>query len=566
MANDDLKLKFDPRTIEHLGIKMYSRLPYALAELIANAYDAAASNVEICLYDQDPQNMKIVIKDDGDGMSLYDVRTKFLVIGRKRRDDDEERENSKQRKITGRKGLGKLALFGIGKNIEIETAVITEKSKTIFSLDWDEIITEESGEYRINARTEKKGSLENGTIITLTRLSRATSFDLESIAVSVSKMFNFFDSTFIVRIYKNEDYGNGIELNRELRYEGINEQFKWELSDLANSVDSDYEHKNDLSGLIVSSLKPMRQDLRGISLFANGRLVNLAGYFGVSEAGHTFTYTSGWIDADFLDESEEDLISTDRQSLHWDLPETEALRDYLQKVVRYVVNDWSEKRKIAKREKQSETTGVNIDVWIPTVPEQIRDTLNDVINSVGDDSTVDNTGFASVVRNLYELIPPYTYFHYRFLNQSIQEASESKYQAGDYYGALTEACKRYVDAIKLKVEEKVPNAVANIENEDDRSIMGKVFGLSQHTLLKIMLNATRPNGRPFTERTKNNLEDAQMLLSSGIVTGYRNPISHEEHSDLAEAGVITEQHCLDALSLLTLLFERLNNAEKAPNI
>ena len=37
---EKLQLKFDPRTIEHLGIKMYSQLPYALAELVANAYDA----------------------------------------------------------------------------------------------------------------------------------------------------------------------------------------------------------------------------------------------------------------------------------------------------------------------------------------------------------------------------------------------------------------------------------------------------------------------------------------------------------------------------------------------
>lgn len=26
---EKLQLRFDPRTIEHLGIKMYSRLPYA---------------------------------------------------------------------------------------------------------------------------------------------------------------------------------------------------------------------------------------------------------------------------------------------------------------------------------------------------------------------------------------------------------------------------------------------------------------------------------------------------------------------------------------------------------
>lgn len=35
---ENLQLRFDPRTIEHLGIKMYSQLPYALAELVANAY------------------------------------------------------------------------------------------------------------------------------------------------------------------------------------------------------------------------------------------------------------------------------------------------------------------------------------------------------------------------------------------------------------------------------------------------------------------------------------------------------------------------------------------------
>lgn len=51
---ENLQLRFDPRTIEHLGIKMYSQLPYALAELVANAYDAGASNAIINLYDKDP--------------------------------------------------------------------------------------------------------------------------------------------------------------------------------------------------------------------------------------------------------------------------------------------------------------------------------------------------------------------------------------------------------------------------------------------------------------------------------------------------------------------------------
>ena len=38
--NQKLEMSFDPQTIEHLGVKMYSQLPNAIAELIANSYDA----------------------------------------------------------------------------------------------------------------------------------------------------------------------------------------------------------------------------------------------------------------------------------------------------------------------------------------------------------------------------------------------------------------------------------------------------------------------------------------------------------------------------------------------
>ncbi|MCL2858751.1 MAG: ATP-binding protein, partial [Streptococcaceae bacterium] len=107
---EKLTLQFDPGTIEALGIKMYSQIPHALAELIANAWDAAAKKVMIHL--EDDAERKIIVIDDGDGMSFTEVQDKFLRIGRHRR-SDEERTNSLGRKITGKKGLGKLALFGI---------------------------------------------------------------------------------------------------------------------------------------------------------------------------------------------------------------------------------------------------------------------------------------------------------------------------------------------------------------------------------------------------------------------------------------------------------------------
>ena len=42
--------------------------------------------------------------------------------------------------------------------------------------------------------------------------------------------------------------------------------------------------------------KPLKPGLRGISLFANGRLVNAAEFFGVSESSHAFSYFTGWLD------------------------------------------------------------------------------------------------------------------------------------------------------------------------------------------------------------------------------------------------------------------------------
>lgn len=110
-TDDRLKMSFDPHTIEHLGIQMYSVLPNAIAELIANAYDADASYVRIKIRDT-AEDKSISVIDDGVGMSFDEINNCFLRIGRKRREDGQGVSRNKQRKVTGRKGLGKLAFSG----------------------------------------------------------------------------------------------------------------------------------------------------------------------------------------------------------------------------------------------------------------------------------------------------------------------------------------------------------------------------------------------------------------------------------------------------------------------
>lgn len=557
-----LTLSFSPSTIDALGIKMYSRLPYALAEIVANAYDANAKNVSIKLYDNDPQNKYIIVSDDGIGMSYDEINNKFLVIGRHRRETGEARDIN-GRKITGKKGLGKLALFGIGKVIYIETTSAGEANYTNFCLDWDAIINTHDGTY--NPKTEFKQKTNNaisGTTITLKKLTRETNFNLLDTAISLSKMFNILGDEFQVRISKNDN--EEILLTKELKYQNIDAQKEWDFTnDILPNIDDEYEFKNLLTGKIIATPKPMPADLRGITLYANGRLINTPGFFGVSEAGHAFTYLTGYINADFIDEFDEDLISTDRQSLSWELPQAEKLQKYLQKVMKFLVKDWSVMRKQKKQEKVIERTGVNINDWLAKVPNELKDKIQDIITETGERPEVNDEDFTNTVKNLHILLPEYTYFHYRQLHEYIKAASEHEYKTGNYYAALLEASKQYSEAIKNKIQSLNLNE-AIPDNIPDRNLMGMAFGQKDTKLLKVFENARKTNGGRFEPSLIGDLEDAQQLLSMGIIAGYRNPIAHIIRKELQDTGVLTEQHCLDALSLLSSLFSRLDNAVATP--
>lgn len=69
-------------------------------------------------------------------------------------------------------------------------------------------------------------------------------------------------------------------------------------------------------------------------------------------------------------------------------------------------------------------------------------------------------------------------------------------------------------------------------------------------------------GGEFSDPTKDNIEEGQKFLSAGLMRGVRNPLAHEEITQLKETGLFSEDDCLDVLSLLSHLFRRLDNAVK----
>ena len=53
---------------------------------------------------------------------------------------------------------------------------------------------------------------------------------------------------------------------------------------------------------------------------------------------------TGYLEVDFIDDLEEDLISTDRHSLNWEHDVTRELQDYLQRIIKKVGAEWRKKR------------------------------------------------------------------------------------------------------------------------------------------------------------------------------------------------------------------------------
>lgn len=74
-----LKFSIANNAVTHLGRNLYSTTPPALAELVANSYDAYATIVDITLSDD-----SISIVDNGKGLSLKELESKYAIIGSER--------------------------------------------------------------------------------------------------------------------------------------------------------------------------------------------------------------------------------------------------------------------------------------------------------------------------------------------------------------------------------------------------------------------------------------------------------------------------------------------------
>ncbi|HHA1826599.1 TPA: TIGR02391 family protein [Enterobacter hormaechei subsp. xiangfangensis] len=528
----NFRMTFDPKTIEHLGVKMYSTLPPALAELISNAYDADSENVTLEFKELGSKKF-ISVKDDGMGMDSNDIQNRFLVIGRNRRKDDGDLPTPKfGRFATGKKGLGKLALFGLAKIITIDTAKNGLRNR--FVLNWDDLLSA-SGEYKPSIEINNQVTdLPNGTTIKLSELKRQSSFEVDSLADSLSKIF-IVDDNFKIILKKQS--GEVINIDNSRRYNGFNQQFSWDVADII-PVESEYYGK--VLGKLYTSETPIRPNsgLRGVSLFSRGKLVNNPEFFSSSTSSHFFQYLTGWFSVDFIDELDDDVISTNRQSVDWDNEEMARLRGFLSTLISKVNSEWRIKRKEKKEDEIKKVTGIDTAHWMSTMPKEMREETSKIIDFLGEEDALET--YSPVLNALHNIIPEYPMLHWRHLNEKVKDRIKEYYINKQYALAADQGTKIYCQIIRELTGCDL----------DGRKLTDRVFP-GNTPVIKIG-NLSTDTGR--------SMQDGQHFLSTGVMASFRNLASHMPADKLVPEQ-LSELDCLNILGLISYLLERMEGAE-----
>jgi signal transduction histidine kinase len=114
------KFTIDTHIFRELGELLVGRDSTALIELVKNAYDADATEVEVYGEMLDDINKGfIVIKDNGTGMAPEDFERGFLRIATRVKEEGARRSKKLQRRFTGEKGIGRLAAHKLASVLEV---------------------------------------------------------------------------------------------------------------------------------------------------------------------------------------------------------------------------------------------------------------------------------------------------------------------------------------------------------------------------------------------------------------------------------------------------------------
>lgn len=314
----NLLLKFHGRVLDDLGIQMYQSPVAAMAELVANAWDADAENVSVVLPQSLGEAAEIVIADDGIGMTFEECQGRYLNVGWNRRGDKtDEYSVEKHRPILGRKGIGKFAGFGIATVVKIETVSKQNGERTVFQLDISQLRSKEyvstkDAEIPVIEYLEpdQKRKSQHGTRIILKQLKLAKRPSVDQYRKSMARRFLLHQgqSQFKLSV-------NGQPLPESLDLTGVQYSFPRDyqpdekpttiVETNATGWGKEMIGTRTIQWRFLFHKEPIDdEELRGVAVFVEGKLdqapflFNLTGGLG---GQHGIEYLTGQVQADFID-------------------------------------------------------------------------------------------------------------------------------------------------------------------------------------------------------------------------------------------------------------------------
>ena len=402
MANKhQFKLEVDLNVINHLGVGLYSSTPAALTELVANAWDADATEVSIEI---NPANRTIVIEDDGHGMDATAIRGKFLNVGysRRRQSTNKNLSDSGTRRVMGRKGIGKLSMFALADLVKV-TSQAPGKEVVGFVVDVPSLkkslelnhTSPELEEFIGDPFPKGKGTrivLEN----ILTGLKTTESY----LRVKLARRFSILGDAYGFKVKLN-----GSEITKADRGFYQHVQFLWAFddatlsstqsltktlahiptSDAAGSPKAPCVKRLDslvtcgsdtfpVTGYVASVHRPQnlgsKEDSANIfSVFANGRVFAENILDEANSAKYYQNYLVGEIHADFLDDDEIDRATASREAIKRDDPRYQALLGFVRTTLEDIGDQWDEWRtELGLDPDDKGNTGVN--EWLSTLTDK----------------------------------------------------------------------------------------------------------------------------------------------------------------------------------------------------
>lgn len=115
------------------------------------------------------------------------------------------------------------------------------------------------------------------------------------------------------------------------------------------------------------------QDNAGVAIYAHNKIAQDRPFFFAIKGKEIYSrYLYGVIQADWVDELSDDVISTDRTSLDWDHPELQQLQAHGIDLIR----SWIEAAKEHMKSKQRKLIDEKVEKKVQQVPEKYRDTFS----------------------------------------------------------------------------------------------------------------------------------------------------------------------------------------------